>query len=255
MVGKKVKKRKRQAASGQPYGLKVLWNYTALMAFLFCFLAFSIDFSMLFGYLVKNKIAFFLHSLYFIVMMCILFGLTYKKTWVYRFILLSYVYWLLNIIASFFYVSSIENQGIKAFYISVIPLLVLIFFINIFVLWFVYEKKSYFLKLKGKSDLTDMLFKRVMILFYIGFFIFLLFVFLQRMQFTPAYNGIENNVADKGPFELKDYCMSIENHDARVSCILYAVSTHKGLKENSDLCLSVDSPVCRFDCYRLMKNA
>lgn len=251
MTGKKSTKRGSSKQQYKPKGIGLLWNYNALVAFLFLFLVFATDSALLFGISLNGKVAKLVHLAYFVTFMTIIFGLTFKRQFVYRLMVFAYTYWIANSVISFISLIAIDEQMIKSFYFTISPVILFFLFINSIILWYVYEKKSYFLLQIGHSDIVDKFFKRVMLLFYVSFFFFIGFVLLQRMALAPHYEMMSENFEGLEKNELANLCNSLKDPNMQDACTLYAIDEYGELPKYSITCEIISSGIHRYDCYRM----
>lgn len=244
------KKRGSSNLKNKPEGARLLWDYSALVALLFLFLVFATNTAIFFGLTFKGFIADILHLAYFLSFMTVLYGLTYKKAWVYYWGIFVFGLWIANSVVSLIVLMFVEPGVLSAFYLTVAPLIVFFVFLNSSVLWYMYEKKSYFQKAKGKSTLVDDIFKKLLIVFYLCFIFFVAVILLQRVLFYDAYDSVEGmNFSDIE--EISNYCQMQHDEVFRDACYVYAANEFDSAE---NMCERVKADLYRLDCLRMVEN-
>lgn len=246
MVSKKeVKKRGVSVSTNLPEGVSVLWNYICIMLFLFLFILFLFDFSIFFGFVLEGTPANLFHLFYFIVFFVVLFGITYHKPWTHKFLLWMFYYWSANIFVTFIVSSFIENLLAKSYLVLFSPVMLLLFVVNLIIIWYLREKKENFIQPTRGDDMVEKVFKHIMLLVFLSVIFLLVFGILKMAQIPIGKEYIEkqNDSLDNNE---ANFC---ENTD-KYQNICYLLKA-KVYCEN-ETCLKIEDSFYRFLCMKVV---
>jgi hypothetical protein len=240
-----------------PKGLKVLMVYSAIVAFFYLLLIFLSDSTVFFGILIKGFFARFIFFILFILTFLIVYGITYKQKWCYKFSIFIYIISIVNSIFSIFFIGKINDSLVTSLYALIIPLFIITLLMNFLTLWYVYEKKLYFIDPTHihKHSLADDVFVYTIYLFY--FFVALFIIVLGSMIFISATNNVSyvmSVTAGMNVAEAEYYCESLTDPEAMDMCFISVVYNNRAENDISKLCNSVKLGYYKYTCLKLAEE-
>ncbi len=240
---KALKKGESKVENGSLDGVRVLWNFNAVMVFLFLLIFFLFDFSVFFGFVLEGLFAKILHLIYLVAFLAILFGLTFHKAWVYNFILWAYYYWTANMFLTLLFSHAITNAKVQSYLLFSSPIILLLIAINLVIFWFLFEKRDNFPSFMGISDIVDKVFRSAVSFFYLCFIFFMVFIITKSVMIPISEDYFEMKSASPG----SGFGYSDEN--SVYNSIFYLLNARE--YSNEFICLKIDDAFYRFLCLSM----
>jgi len=239
-----------------PKGIRVLMVYTGIMAFFYLLLVFISDITLFFGILAKGTTARFIHFLFFLAALLIVYGIAYRKSWCYHLCITVYSICLLNSIFSIFLLGRITEAMITSIFNLIIPFLLVTILMNLLTLWYVHEKRIYFRDPMHvhKHTVADNVFVYTVYLFYI--FTVLFIIISGLLFFMNAAKSLNYIMAVTSSMDVPDaqaYCEQLTDPSATDLCFLSVVYQNQDTADIGKLCRSIDSDYYRFTCFGVVE--
>ncbi len=230
-----------------PEGIRVLFVYTLMIGMAYLILGAFLRVSMLFGFIIRGLPAVLVNVIFSALIFTIAYGIALKKHWTPRVASIIYILSALSALTSL----AIELMRPYFFIRNTLILSsIVIVFLNLLTLWFINDKKHYFLMgyRKKRVEISDKVFISAIYIFY---FISILLIFAVGVQsyrtMTSSMNFVVNNLNGKTFEQGISFC-KLQSGTKKDICFmsLAILKPDEGVK----LCNNIQDEFYKITCYK-----
>lgn len=226
-----------------PLGVRILIIYTGILALFYLIFGVTIPTNIFFGVIAFGNWARALNLIFLVVLVAIVVGFLMKKHWAGKLAFVFFSFEILNLLSSFVLKYRILTQAFLVFVSVAIILL------NFLILWYLYEKKSYFSDIRhfktGKADK----------IFVTGIIFFVLIVLLSTASYATKMYKTTIELTNKMIEDLRGrtqaealFRCSFYDNDEKDVCYLVAASAYKNVPRET--CNEIENSFYRLTCMQ-----
>ncbi len=226
-----------------PLGIKVLTLYTLILSAIYLFAAAVSPFAVFFGNLLPGLSGKAVNFGYVIALLVLSYGFSTRKEWVWKFALVWYVFAMAD--------SIISGFSINAYFDLLLNLLAMFllfaFLANAIMFWYVYKKRTYFLKHSHpKVSKEDRIFLTSIAVVVLLFFVVALLTTTKFMYDTSK--GVRESVVQLKtafPGEEVGICKAKDLPERDICYLTLSI-----IKKDVLYCKAITSDFYKLTCYR-----
>lgn len=226
-----------------PVGIRVLTIYTLLLSVVYLFAAIISPTAIIMGNLVAGPVGKIINVVYVAILLTLAYGFVTRRKWVWRFALCWYLYAMIDAIVSGFSINSYFDLLLNL----VIAFLLFTFIANALMLWYVYQKRSYFLQHNHpKMSQEDRVFITMIILVVLFFSVIATLTIAKFFHDTSiTVNKVAVELKAAFPGEESIICRTKDLPERDICYLTVSI-----MQKNTEFCESITSDFYKLTCYR-----
>lgn len=204
-----------------PLGVRILLIYVSVLALFYLVFGLTFPTNLFFGFLFTGTSARIMNFTFLIVLGFIIYGFIFKKHWVGKLAMFWFSLEVISLLTSIIMGKTILEDGAAVYFITIF-----VFGINLFILWYLFAKKDYFIDLRHHHT------SAVDKVFVLGIFLMIFFAIIATTTYGVNVYKDTIKITDKVIDELS----GVDPDDAKLIC------SYKKDKEK-DICYVVMATV------------